>query len=48
MHSRLKRAGKDVTFIELPDDGHGLQSYANRVRTMGATVEFVNRHLASD
>lgn len=48
MESRLKRAGKDVTFIELPDDGHGLQSFPNRVRTMRATVDFVNRHLAAD
>ncbi|HEX5787739.1 MAG TPA: alpha/beta fold hydrolase, partial [Woeseiaceae bacterium] len=46
MRSSLERAGKDVSFIELPDGSHGLQSYENRVRVMHETVDFVNRHLA--
>lgn len=46
MYSRLKKAGKDVTFIELENGGHGLQLNENRARTMRETVNFVNRHLA--
>ncbi len=39
-------AGKDVTFIELEDGGHGLRLHENRIRTMRETVDFINRHLA--
>lgn len=45
MASRLKSAGRDVTLVKLPDDGHGLVSYTNRVRTMRETVDFINRQI---
>lgn len=45
MHSRLRRAGKEVTFIELDEDSHYLSSNRTRVRAMTEIIGFVNAHL---
>ena len=47
MLSRLRKAGKDVTYIELEDDGHNLASRESRVLILRATYEFLDRNLAS-
>jgi dipeptidyl aminopeptidase/acylaminoacyl peptidase len=45
MNSKLKKAGKDVTFIELDDEGHHLSSNRTRVQTMQEVIRFVNANL---
>ncbi len=45
MHSRLKKAGKDVSFIELEEDNHYLQKNVTRLKTLTAVVDFIDKHL---
>ncbi len=47
MHAKLRKAGKDVTYIELEDDGHNLAARESRVQILRATYEFLDRNLAS-
>lgn len=46
MHAALQRAGKDVTYIELPSEDHYLSNEANRMATFKAMDEFLDKHLA--
>lgn len=45
MHERLKRAGKDVTYIELEDGSHFLDYYEHRKITFEAMEAFLQKHL---
>ncbi|MDQ2076098.1 S9 family peptidase [Marinimicrobium sp. ABcell2] len=45
MYAALKRAGKDVTYIELPNEDHYLSNEDNRVATFRAMGEFLEKHL---
>ncbi len=45
MLSRLKKADKAVTFIELEEDNHYLQKNATRLKTLTAAVNFIDQHL---
>lgn len=47
MHAKLRKAGKDVTYIELEDEGHNLATRESRVQILRATYEFLDRNLAS-
>ena len=47
MLSRLRKAGKDVIYIELKGDGHNLATRESRVQILRATYEFLDRNLAS-
>ena len=41
----LRRAGKDVSYLLFPDEGHDVLKFANRVRCYDAINEFFLRHL---
>ncbi|WP_018276660.1 alpha/beta fold hydrolase [Teredinibacter turnerae] len=45
MHSRLKKAGKEVQLIVANDDSHGLIDGENRVKAVKAVVEFVDQNI---
>lgn len=45
MYDALKKAGKDVTFVTLPDEDHYLMNNENRVTTFKAMDEFLNKNL---
>jgi len=45
MHSRLKRAKKDVTFIELDEDSHYLHVGTNRIELLREVLAFLDEHL---
>lgn len=45
MRDALERAGKKVTFIELPDEDHYLSNEANRLTTFKAMDDFLKTHL---
>ncbi len=46
MHAKLRKAGKDVTYIELEDDGHNLAIRESRVQILRAMYEFLDANLA--
>ena len=45
MEKALKKAGKDVKFIELKDDGHGGWSLENEVLYLESIEAFLNQHI---
>jgi len=45
MESRLKVAGKPVTYVEFHDLDHQLDSAEVRARMLSQTDEFLRRHL---
>lgn len=45
MRDALEKAGKKITFIELPDEDHYLTNEANRLTTFKAMDEFLTEHL---
>jgi dipeptidyl aminopeptidase/acylaminoacyl peptidase len=46
MAKALRDAGKDVTFLEFPDEIHGFVLEANRIRWYEALIAFFEKHLA--
>nr|WP_224746107.1 S9 family peptidase [Neiella litorisoli] len=45
MYSTLKKLGKEVTFIELDDEGHYLSRNETRLQTLQAIDQFIHRHI---
>ena len=45
MHKALKRADKDVTFVQLKGEDHWLSQEETRVETLKAIAEFIEDHL---
>jgi len=45
MYSRLKSAGKDVTYVPLEDDNHYLSSDETRIQALREVIDFVNEKL---
>lgn len=45
MEKALKKAKKDVTFVELKGDDHWLSLGTTRLQTLKATVEFINKNI---
>ncbi len=45
MRKALEKAGKDVEFIELDGDGHGMEHRASRLTIMQAMERFLARHI---
>lgn len=45
MHQKLKRAGKDVEYLEIEDANHYLSNSKHRVQTFTAMDEFLSKHL---
>jgi len=43
--SKLRDMGRDVEYIELEDEGHGIVKVQNRVRVYSKIVEFLVKHL---
>lgn len=48
MYKSLKRAQKEVTFIELDNENHNLMSEAGRQRALQQTIEFINSHIGEN
>jgi dipeptidyl aminopeptidase/acylaminoacyl peptidase len=46
MHGKLKRAGKNVTYIEMPGDDHWLSGAATRTQMLHEVETFLAAHLA--
>ncbi len=46
MAKALRDAGKDVTYLEFPDEIHGFVLEANRIRWYEALIVFFEKHLA--
>jgi dipeptidyl aminopeptidase/acylaminoacyl peptidase len=46
MAKALRDAGKDVTYLEFPDEIHGFLLEANRIRWYEALIAFFEKHLA--
>jgi dipeptidyl aminopeptidase/acylaminoacyl peptidase len=46
MAEALRKAGKDVLYLEFPDEIHGFLLEANRIRWYSSMVEFFDRNLA--
>lgn len=46
MADALRDAGKDVTYLEFPDEIHGFLLEANRIRWYEALIAFFEKHLA--
>jgi len=45
MNSRLKSAGRDVTYVPLEDDNHYLSSDETRIQALREVIDFVNENL---
>jgi dipeptidyl aminopeptidase/acylaminoacyl peptidase len=46
MAKALSDAGKDVTYLEFPDEIHGFVLEANRIRWYEALIAFFEKNLA--
>jgi len=46
MHVKLKRAGRNVTYIEMPGDDHWLSGAATRTQMLREVENFLAKHLA--
>ncbi len=44
-HAALRKAGKESTYIELPNEGHGFSQPGSLQKLLGTTREFFARHL---
>ncbi|MDC7694202.1 prolyl oligopeptidase family serine peptidase [Asticcacaulis sp. DXS10W] len=44
LRDALQRAGKPVAFVELPDNGHELQTQASRLSVAQALIDFLAKH----
>lgn len=45
MLKALKKAGKDVKYLEIPEEGHGFGAYANRVKVLKEIDDFLAKCL---
>jgi len=45
MNSALKKAGKNVKFIELDNEGHNLRESETRLKTLEETIKFFNANI---
>jgi dipeptidyl aminopeptidase/acylaminoacyl peptidase len=45
MHKQLKRSEKPVEFIELNDEDHQLSQPSTRLKTLEATIRFIDEHI---
>ena len=45
MNKALRKAGKDVTFIQLKGEDHWLTQEDTRIEMLRAAAEFIERHL---
>jgi dipeptidyl aminopeptidase/acylaminoacyl peptidase len=47
MYKQLKKAGKEVKFVELDGGDHQLSSAENRNKALKEIVSFVNKYIGS-